>query len=189
MAKASRLGKFQPTRPRPEATSKKGGVRIWARATRRQSRLDFMKDCRKSGRMPGEWISEPEVWVDVGGKDPEPVRRFETFTAELQEMGDWLKRCGIETVAMESTGVYWIPVFQVLEERGIDVLLVNARYAKNVSGRKTDMLDCQWLRTLHTYGLLAGSFQPSAEIGVLRSYLRQRQMLIDSAATHIQHMQ
>jgi len=135
-------------------------------------------------------VGATAMWVSVPpDRDAEPVQQYGAFTRDLYAMADWLKRCGIETVAMESTGVYWIPVFQVLEERGIDVLLVNARYAKNVSGRKTDMLDCQWLRTLHTYGLLAGSFQPSAEIGVLRSYLRQRQMLIDSAATHIQHMQ
>jgi len=134
-------------------------------------------------------IGASEVWVDVGGKDPEPVRRFETFTAELQEMGDWLKRCGIETVAMESTGVYWIPICQVLESKGIEVVLVNARYAKNVSGRKTDMLDCQWLRILHSYGLLEASFRPARDIGVLRAYMRHRQMLIEYAAAHVQHMQ
>jgi len=134
-------------------------------------------------------IGASEVWVDVGGKDPEPVRRFETFTADLQEMGDWLKRCGIETVAMESTGVYWIPICQVLESKGIEVVLVNARYAKNVSGRKTDMLDCQWLRILHSYGLLEASFRPARDIGVLRAYMRHRQMLIEYAAAHVQHMQ
>jgi transposase len=104
-------------------------------------------------------------------------------------MAEWLKRCGIDTVAMESTGVYWIPAFQILESKGIEVCLVNARQVKNVSGRKTDMLDCQWLRLLHSYGLLPASFRPSAEIAVLRSYLRHRQMLIQYAAGHIQHMQ
>src|SRR5437773_12015931 len=101
-------------------------------------------------------IVASEIWVDVGSNDVDPVRRFETFTANLNEMADWMKRCGIETVAMESTGVYWIPAFQILESKGIEVFLVNARQAKNVSGRKTDMLDCQWLRILHSYGLLPG---------------------------------
>lgn len=134
-------------------------------------------------------IGATEIWVDVGNKDSEPIRQFETFTADLEEMASWLKRCGIETVAMESTGVYWIPAFQILESKGIEVFLVNARQVKNVSGRKSDMLDCQWLRLLHSYGLLAASFRPSAEIAVLRSYLRHRQMLIQYAAGHIQHMQ
>jgi transposase len=134
-------------------------------------------------------IGATEIWVDVGNRDSEPIRQFETFTAELEEMANWLKRCGIETVAMESTGVYWIPAFQILESKGIEVFLVNARQVKNVSGRKSDMLDCQWLRLLHSYGLLAASFRPPAEIAVLRSYLRHRQMLIQYAAGHIQHMQ
>lgn len=134
-------------------------------------------------------IGASEIWVDVGHKDAEPVRRFDTFTENLNQMADWLKQCGIETVAMESTGVYWIPVCQILESHGIEVVLVNARHVKNVSGRKTDMLDCQWLRILHSYGLLAASFRPATDIGVLRSYMRHRQMLIEYAAAHIQHMQ
>jgi transposase len=134
-------------------------------------------------------IGANEIWVDVGNKDAEPVRRFETFTADLTQMAEWLKSCGIETVAMESTGVYWIPAFQILESKAIEVFLVNARQVKNVSGRKSDMLDCQWLRLLHSYGLLAASFRPKADVAVLRSYLRHRQMLIQSAASHIQHMQ
>jgi transposase len=134
-------------------------------------------------------IGAEEIWVDVGNKDEEGVRRFGTFTEDLKEMAEWLKRCGIETVAMESTGVYWIVPFQILEANGIEVFLVNARYAKNVHGRKTDMLDCQWLRLLHSYGLVPASFRPAAEMAVLRSYLRHRQMLIQYAAGHIQHMQ
>ncbi len=135
-------------------------------------------------------VGAKENWVSVSpDRDAEPVRRYEAFTRDLNALADWLKQCGIETVAMESTGVYWIPVFQILEARGFRVVLVNARHVKNVSGRKTDMLDCQWLRLLHSYGLLAGSFQPAAEIGVLRSYLRHRQMLIEYGAHHIQHMQ
>lgn len=134
-------------------------------------------------------IGASEIWVDVGNKDTESVRRFETFTEDLNRTADWLEQCGIETVAMESTGVYWIPVCHILESRGIEVVLVNARHAKNVSGRKTDMLDCQWIRILHSYGLLAASFRPAADIGVLRSYMRHRQMLVEYAAAHIQHMQ
>jgi transposase len=135
-------------------------------------------------------VGASEMWVDVGiENDADPVRRFETFTADLNAMGDWLKSCGIRTVAMESTGVYWIPVFQILEAKGIEAVLVNARHVKNGSGRKTDMLDCQWLRTLHSYGLLAASFRPAKDIVVLRCYMRHRQMLIETAAMHVQHMQ
>src|SRR5499427_4481844 len=131
-------------------------------------------------------VGGSEIWVDVGSRDPEPVRKFATFTADLHELADWLKHCGIDTVAMESTGVYWIPVCQILESKGIEVVLVNARHAKNVTGRKTDMLDCQWLRTLHSY---AASFRPARDIGVLRCYVRHRQMLIEYASAHVQHMQ
>lgn len=134
-------------------------------------------------------IGAREIWVDVGRKDAEPIRRFESFTADLNRMGNWLKSCGVETVAMESTGVYWIPVCQILEAKGIEVYLVNAKQAKNVSGRKSDMLDCQWLRILHSYGLLPASFRPAKEIGVLRAYMRHRQMLIEYSAAHVQHMQ
>jgi transposase len=134
-------------------------------------------------------IGASEVWVDVGNKDIEPTRMFETFTADLNRMGDWLKSCGIQTVAMESTGVYWIPVCQILESKGIEVYLVNARHAKNVSGRKSDMLDCQWLRLLHSYGLLSASFRPAKDIGILRAYMRHRQMLVEYAAAHVQHIQ
>jgi transposase len=100
-----------------------------------------------------------------------------------------LKRCGVTTVAMESTGVYWIPVFQILESAGLEVKLVNAHHLKTVPGRKSDVLDCQWLQKLHTYGLLAGSFRPDDQVCVLRSYVRQRERLIQSAVVHIQRMQ
>ena len=119
----------------------------------------------------------------------QPVREFETFTADLYRLADWLAECGVETVAMESTGVYWIPLFGVLEERGFEVLLVDPSRIKNVPGRKTDVLECQWLQRLHTYGLLSGSFRPEGEIRRLRSYLRQRAMLVEYASHHIQHMQ
>jgi len=123
------------------------------------------------------------------GRDPEPVRSFGTFTADLHRMVDWFKQCGITTVAMESTCVYWIPAFEVLEQHGFEVVLVNARDAKHVPGRKTDVSDAQWLQRLHEYGLLRGSFRPQGEIAALRAYLRQRERLLDYAASHIQHMQ
>jgi len=123
------------------------------------------------------------------GRDTMSVREFATFTADLHHLADWLTACSIDTVVMESTGVFWIPVFELLEQRGFAVLLADARKVKNVSGRKSDVLDCQWLQQLHTYGLLQGAFRPADEIVVLRSYLRQRAMLIRGASTHIQHMQ
>ena len=118
-----------------------------------------------------------------------PVRAFGTFTQDLHDLADWFEACGVTSVAMESTGVYWIPAFEVLEARGFDVILVNARYAKNVPGRKTDVSDAGWLRQLHSYGLLRGSFRPASEIATLRAYLRQRERLVEYAAAHIQHMQ
>src|SRR3954452_17699449 len=123
------------------------------------------------------------------GRDTVSVREFGTFTADLHRLADWLEQCGVDTVVMESTAVYWIPVFELLEQREFKVLLVNARHVKNVSGRKSDVLDCQWLQQLHTYGLLTGAFRPADEIVVLRSYLRQRTMLVQGAAMQIQHMQ
>lgn len=118
-----------------------------------------------------------------------PIRAFGTFTHDLLELAAWFKACGVTSVAMESTGVYWIPAYEVLEQEGFHVILVNARYAKNVPGRKTDVSDAAWLRQLHAYGLLRGSFRPSAEIATLRAYLRQRERLIEYGAAHIQHMQ
>lgn len=118
-----------------------------------------------------------------------PIRAFGTFTQDLHVLADWFKACGVTSIAMESTGVYWIPAFEVLEARGFAVILVNARYAKNVPGHKTDVSDAGWLRQLHSYGLLRGSFRPEAEIATLRAYLRQRERLVEYAAAHIQHMQ
>jgi transposase len=122
-------------------------------------------------------------------RDPEPVRTFRTFTDDLHRLADWFARCGIKTVVMESTGVYWIPIFEILEQRGFEVMVVNARDAKHVPGRKTDVSDAEWLQRLHEYGLLRASFRPQAEIAGLRAYLRQRERLLDYAAAHIQHMQ
>lgn len=123
------------------------------------------------------------------GRDNVSVRQFGAFTSDLHDIADWLEKCGVTTVAMESTGVYWIPLFELLEQRGFEVNLVDARHVKNVSGRKSDVLDCQWLQQLHTYGLLQGAFRPPDEICVLRSYMRQREMLTQASSMHIQHMQ
>lgn len=122
-------------------------------------------------------------------RDDEPVREFASFTADLNALADWLQACGVDSVAMESTGVYWIPLFELLESRGFTVLLVNARHVKNVSGRKSDVLDCQWLQQLMTYGLLSGAFRPTEQVCVLRALWRQRGMLLRSQGRHVQHMQ
>lgn len=119
----------------------------------------------------------------------EPVRSFRSFTSDLHAMADWLQSHGVTTVAMESTGIYWIPLFEILESRGFEVFLVNARDAKNVPGRKTDVNDAQWLQQLHEYGLLRASFRPREDIARLRTYMRLRDRMIEHAASHIQHMQ
>lgn len=135
-------------------------------------------------------IGHREHWCAVpADRDAKPVQRFGTFTEDLQKMADWLKGCGIRTVAMESTGVYWIAAYQILERRGFEVRLVNAHHVKNVSGRKSDVLDCQWLQQLHSYGLLNSSFRPSDEMCVLRSYLRYRDELVCARSVQCQHMQ
>jgi transposase len=122
-------------------------------------------------------------------RDDQPVREFPSFTADLHRLADWLQACGVDTVAMESTGVYWIALYELLERRGFTVLLVNARHVKNVPGRKSDVLDCQWLQQLMSYGLLRGAFRPSDAVCALRSLSRQREMLLRSQARHVQHMQ
>jgi len=135
-------------------------------------------------------IGSASHWVAVPPDcDDQPVREFRSFTTDLHKLADWLDACGVETVAMESTGVYWIPLYELLERRGFTVLLVNARHVKNVSGRKSDVLDCQWLQQLMTYGLLRGAFRPADEVCVFRSLARQRCMLLRHQAKHIQHMQ
>ena len=119
----------------------------------------------------------------------EPVRSFGTFTTDLHRLVDWFTECGVETVVMESTSVYWIPIFELLDARGYTVFLVNARDAKHVPGRKTDVSDAQWLQRLHSYGLLRASFRPKGQIAELRAYMRQRERLLEYGASHIQHMQ
>jgi transposase len=135
-------------------------------------------------------IGSEEIYVCVpANRDEQSVRVFDTFTVDLHALADWLAACQIETVAMESTGVYWIPVYEILEARGFEVYLVNARHVKNVPGRKTDILDCQWIQQLHTYGLLRASFRPAEEITALRALARHRENLGRYRSAHIQHMQ
>jgi transposase len=135
-------------------------------------------------------IGADEIYVAVpADRDEEPVQCYGTFTGELGRLSEWLKQCRIDTVAMEATGVYWIPVYQILETSGFELCLVNARYFQNVPGRKTDVSDCQWLQRLHSAGLLRGSFRPAQEVCVLRSLTRHRDNLIRLASTHVLHMQ
>jgi transposase len=159
-----------------------------------------MARAKRPGRRRGMVPVHPHAAaIDIGAtlhvaavgpdRDPEPVRSFGTFTADLHRLADWLVQCRVTTVAMESTGVYWIPAYEILEQRGLEVVLVNARDAKHVPGRKTDVSDAQWLQRLHEDGLLRGSFRPKGEVATLRAYLRQRERLLDYAAAHIQHMQ
>jgi transposase len=134
-------------------------------------------------------IGSEAIWACVPEDgDAEPVRSFGTFTPDLYALADWLAACRIETVAMESTGVYWIPVYEILEARGFQVHLVNAHHLKHVPGRKSDVKDCQWIQYLHTCGLLSGSFRPQAEMCAVRAYLRHRAALLEYRAAHIQHM-
>jgi transposase len=135
-------------------------------------------------------LGAEEIWVAVpAGRDQNPVRRFEAFTRDLMAIVQWLVGCGVRSVAMEATGVYWIPLYQLLEDAGLKVCLVNARHVKNVPGRKSDVRDCQWLQYLHSVGLLLGSFRPPQVICATRSIYRYRQNLISMAGEHIQHMQ
>jgi transposase len=135
-------------------------------------------------------VGGSEHWVAISPeRDPEPVRRFGCFTADLREMARWLVEKGVRGVAMQSTGVYWIPVFEVLEQHGLEVYLVNARHTKNMPGRKSDVQECQWLLKLHTFGLLNNSFQPTDEIRIARTLWRQRSNLVAEAASTIQRTQ
>jgi transposase len=155
---------------------------------------------QSAGLPPGfEQVNLNAAGIDIGAeshwaavpvdRDPTPVREFSSFSSGLQALVEWLVHCGITTVAMEATGVYWVPLYELLEARGLQVVLVNAKHFKNVPGRKSDVLDCQWLQQLHTFGLLRGSFRPEAAIVTLRTYLRHREMLVQASAQHIQHMQ
>src|SRR6266404_3458407 len=156
------------------------------------------------GKRASDWEALPPLnpnaaGIDVGntehyvavpaGRDAEPVQTFGSFTADWHRMARWLKVCGIQTVAMQATGVYWVALYQILEEHGLQVNVVNAQYTKTLPGRKTDVLECQWLQKLHTFGLLNNSFLPPDKIRVLRTYMRQREKLVTAASTAVQHMQ
>jgi transposase len=171
------------------------GKQLWRN---RKERKEWAR--RLQSEDPGlEVVHAQAAGIDVGNgahyvavrpdRDPQPVRRFECFTADLYRLAEWLKSCGVKTVAMQSTGVYWIPLYEILEERGFQVCLVNARHTRNLPGRKSDVQESQWLLKLHTYGLLNNSFQPPAEIRVLRTYWRQRAEHVSGAGTCIQRMQ
>jgi transposase len=164
----------------------------------RKQRKELTRQLRSED--PGLDVVHPRAaGIDVGNsahyvavrpdQDAEPVRRFECFTADLHRLADWLEACGVKTVAMQSTGVYWIPLYEILEERGLEVYLVNARHTKNLPGRKSDVQESQWLLKLHTHGLLNNSFQPPAEIRVVRTYWRQRGEHVRGASTCVQRMQ
>jgi transposase len=141
------------------------------------------------------WVAVPPEDAPLPPPDHPPnlpahVRSFGACTADLIDLANWLAECGVKTIAMESTGIYWIPLFELLESRGFEVLLVEPRQSRHAPGRpKSDVLDCQWLQRLHSYGLLTASFRPADQVVVLRSYLRQRQMLIRYGSQHVQHMQ
>lgn len=167
------------------------------------SKKKVKKKMSRVSKLPSEFeqININAAGIDIGaqkhyvavpkGRDPQgrDVRHFDTFTTDLYTLADWLKQCDIDTVAMESTGVYWLPLFEILEQKGFEVRLVNPRSIKHAPGRKTDVVDCQWIQQLHAYGLLTSAFRPDDQIGVLRAYHRQRTMLVNHASTHIQHMQ
>jgi len=153
-----------------------------------------------SNRKPVFELAHPNAaGIDIGAsshfvavppdRDDQPMREFPSFTEDLGRLADWLSECGVDTVAMESTGVYWIPLFELLESHGFTVYLVNARHVKNVSGRKSDVLDCQWLQQLMSFGLLSGAFRPKGDFCALRCVARQRAMPLTYQSRHVQHMQ
>lgn len=135
-------------------------------------------------------IGAEEIWAaSPPGGHEKTVAKFGTYTADLQSLVSWLKERGVKTVAMESTGVYWIPVYDTLERAGIEVFLVNAHHVKSVTGRKSDLLDCQWIQKLHSCGLLKGSFRPDEKTVAVRSLFRHRAELVREAASSVQRMQ
>jgi transposase len=173
-------------------------------AATRPSRLNRKQRKELARRLqsadPGLDIVHPNAaGIDVGNsvhyvavrpdRDANPVRRFDCFTADLHRLADWLRQCGVTTVALQSTGVYWLPLYDILEARGFEVYLVNARHTKNLPGRKSDVQESQWLLKLHTYGLLRNSFYPPAEIRVIRTYWRQRADHVRAVSIRIQRMQ
>jgi transposase len=182
-------------KPKPQEKTKKATdhptERHWREMNRKQRR-EMMRKIQ-SEDLSLEVVHPDAAGIDIGNeshyvavppsRDSQAVRRFGCTTAELKAMADWLKQCGIRTVAMQSTGVYWIAVYDILEQAGLEVYLVNARETKNLPGRKSDVQESQWLMKLHTYGLLRNSFRPSQEIRRMRTYWRQRNDLVRAAGT------
>ncbi len=169
----------------------------WHKMNRKQRREMTRKI--QSEDLSLEVVHPDAAGIDIGNeshyvavpptRDSQPVRRFGCTTSELKEMSVWLKQCAIRTIALQSTGVYWIAVYDILEQAGFEVYLVNANQTKNLPGRKSDVQESQWLMKLHTYGLLRNSFRPSQEIRTMRTYWRQRNDLVRAAGRHIQRMQ
>jgi hypothetical protein len=142
------------------------------RKKRKQGKLERTLPTLKSNAAGIDMGATEVVAAVPADRDSDSVRTFPTFTQDLHALADWLQQCGIDTVVMESTGVYWIPLFQILEARGMEVYLVNAQHVRHVPGRKSDVLDCQWLQYLHSVGLLKGSFRPEQDVCAIRSLLR-----------------
>src|ERR1700682_6556163 len=188
-------------KPKQEEKTKKARRRPtqnnWHEMNRKQRREMTRKI--QSEDLSLEVVHPDAAGIDIGNeshyvavpptRDSQPVRRFGCTTSELKEMAVWLKQCAIRTIALQSTGVYWIAVYDILEEAGFEVYLVNARETKNLPGRKSDVQESQWLMKLHTYGLLRNSFRPSQEVRTMRTYWRQRNDLVQAAGRHIQRMQ
>jgi transposase len=164
-----------------------------------KTRSFFMSEGNISQTSSIKIVNPDTAGIDIGasshfvavpeGRDKEIVKEFECYTPDIEAMIFWLKQCKIKSVVMESTGSYWIPVFEMLDKAGFKVELVDAHHVKNVRGRKSDVIDCQWLQQLHAHGLLSAAFRPEDAVVELRSYIRQRSMLIETAAMHVQHMQ
>src|SRR5246127_1203704 len=188
-------------KPKPEEKNKRATKHLtqqhWHEMNRKQRREVMRK--LQSEDLSLEVIHPDAAGIDIGNeshyvavppnRDSQPVRRFGCTTAELKAMAAWLQQCRMRTVAMQSTGVYWIALYDILEQAGLEVYLVNARETKNLPGRKSDVQESQWLMKLHTYGLLRNSFRPSQEIRTMRTYWRQRNDLVRAAGRHIQRMQ
>src|SRR6266404_3058918 len=188
-------------KPKPQEKTKKAAdhptERHWREMNRKQRRETMRKI--QSEDLSLEVVHPDAGGIDIGNeshyvavppsRDSQPVRRFGCTTAELKAMTDWLKQCGIRTIAMQSTSVYWVAVYDILEQAGLEVYLVNARDTKNLPGRKSDVQESQWLMKLHTYGLLRNSFRPSQEVRTMRTCWRQRNDLVRAAARHIHRIQ
>ena len=171
------------------------------KARQPKTRVSFGRRKKRKGMSVGDRpCLEPNAGgIDIGAReifvavppdrDECPVRVFDTFTEDLHAMARWLNACGVTTVAMESTGVYWIPLYDILEAHGIRPCLTNARHMKNVPGRRTDWHECQWLQYLHSVGLLRAAFRPEAEVCAVRAIIRHRGELVQMAVQHVQHMQ